>query len=139
MPLHLIKLCVGADSIADLRDWIERRVGEAGRHVHTTRVMPKRREEILEGGSLYWVIRGELNCRQRIVALDPVTGEDGIARCEIVLHPEVVPIDPRRRGPFQGWRYLLHHEVPPDLAGPGEEDAGLPDALRRELRVIGLL
>lgn len=139
MPLHLIKLCVGADSIADLEEWIATRLRTGGEHAHTTRMTPKRREEILSGGSLYWVIRGELNCRQAILDLRAVTDADGIGRCQIVLDPTVVPVDPRPRGPFQGWRYLQAKDAPPDLAGPGTGDEDLPMELRRELRTIGVI
>ncbi|MDQ0472908.1 DUF1489 family protein [Labrys wisconsinensis] len=139
MALHLIKLCVGAESIADLEEWIAERVAAAGEHVHTTRMTPKRREEILDGGSLYWVIRGELNCRQAILDLRAVVDAEGISRCGILLDPRVVPVDPRPRGPFQGWRYFEAKDAPPDLAGPGEAADELPMELRRELRLIGLI
>lgn len=139
MPLHMIKLCVGADSIADLEEWIASCLADGGEQVHTTRTMPRRREEILEGGSLYWVIKGELNCRQRIDGLRPVLGADGITRCQIVLDPVVVPVDPRPRGPFQGWRYFEQADAPPDLARFGGEAGEMPLDLQRELRAIGLL
>src|SRR5882757_8607326 len=130
MALHLIKLCVGAESIADLREWIAERVAEKGEQIHTTRMMPKRREDILAGGSLYWVIKGELNCRQAILDLRAIIDADGISRCEILLDPAVVPVDPRPRGPFQGWRYFEAKDAPPDLSGPGETADDLPMALR---------
>jgi hypothetical protein len=139
MALHLIKLCVGAESIADLEDWIAKRFKAAGEQVHTTRMMPKRREEILAGGSLYWIIKGELNCRQRILDLRARIGPDGISRCDIMLDRDVVPVDPRPRGPFQGWRYFEARDAPPDLTrlAGGSED--LPLELQRKLRVIGLI
>jgi hypothetical protein len=138
MALHLIKLCVGATSIADLEDWVGSRVKAAGEHVHTTRMMPKRGDEILAGGSLYWIIRGELNCRQAILDLRARRGADGIERCDIVLEPTVVPVDPRPRGPFQGWRYFDAADAPKDLDGAAL-DTDLPLELQRELRVIGLI
>jgi hypothetical protein len=139
MALHLIKLCVGATSIADLEDWIASRLKASGEQVHTTRMMPKRRDDILSGGSLYWIIRGELVCRQAILDLRARRGEDGIQRCDILLEPRVVPVDPRPRGPFQGWRYFLPADAPPDLGSAGAADAELPVELQRELRVIGLI
>jgi hypothetical protein len=138
MPLHLIKLCVGAESIADLEDWIGRRLRDQGRHIHTTRMMPKRRDEILDGGSLYWVIRGQLSCRQAILGLTQRRDGDGVSFCDIHLDPAVHPVDPRPRGPFQGWRYFAAEEVPPDLRGGGGDDT-LPLDLQREFRLIGLL
>ena len=138
MALHLIKLCVGAESIEDLEAWIAECLRMDGEQVHTTRMSPKRREEILDGGSLYWVIRGQLNCRQRILDLRATVGADGIGRCDIVLEPVVTRVHPRPRGPFQGWRYLEPADAPPDfLTTTGGDD--LPTDLQRELRQIGVI
>lgn len=136
--LHLIKLCVGAESVADLAAWISARVASAGRHAHTTRMMPRRRQELLAGGSLYWVIKGELCCRQRILDLCPVMDTEGVSRCDIVLDPDLVCVDPRPRGPFQGWRYFAAKDAPPDLPQAGG-DGDLPLPLLRELRTIGVV
>jgi hypothetical protein len=120
--LHLVKLCVGAVSVEDLSDWQARRTAErraAGldpRPRHVTRMWPRRAEEILGGGSLYWVIQGYLAVRQSVEAFDEVTGEDGVRRCAIVFSPELVRVAARPRGPFQGWRYLAATDAPPDLA-----------------------
>ena len=138
MALHLIKLCVGAESIADLQDWVATRLRLTGEQVHTTRMMPKRRDDILDGGSLFWIIKGQLACRQAILDLRARRDEDGISRCDIVLAPDVVAVDPRPRGPFQGWRYFEPAEAPPDLASAGGAN-DLPYELQREVRVIGLL
>ena len=145
MALHLIKLCVGADSVADLESWIaanldaQKRRGQTPEQVHTTRMAPKRAAELLDGGSLYWVIKGQLCARQPLLDLRAVTDADGVSRCQLVLEPKVTPVSPRRMRPFQGWRYLLAHEAPPDLIGGLGEIAEMPDALRRELRELGLL
>ena len=101
MPLHLIKLCVGCDSVADLEDWIRRRVrerrkrGAKGEHIHTTRMVPKRADELLDGGSLYWVIRGQIMCREQIRDIRPFVDKDGIGRCRLALGPKVVLVEPR--------------------------------------------
>ncbi len=145
MPLHLIKLCVGCESIADLEGWIaetsaeRRRRKQPDEQVHTTRMMPKRIPELLEGGSLYWVIKGMISCRQQILDLRAVTGSDGIGRCAIVLEQKVIPVEPRTCRPFQGWRYLDDKSVPRDLAALGRFDADMPESLRRELAELGLL
>jgi hypothetical protein len=145
MPLHLIKLCVGADSIADLEEWIAERLAEARRRkrpveqVHTTLRAPKRADEILEGGSLYWVIKGQVACRQRLTAIRPVRDEDGIERCQLVLDPVVQPVVPRPSRPFQGWRYLEAKDAPPDLDAASGEIAEMPEEMRRELRELGLI
>ncbi|QRG05106.1 DUF1489 family protein [Xanthobacter dioxanivorans] len=144
MPLHLIKLCVGATSIADLEDWIAgraaaaRKAGVAFEQVHVTRMVPARRDELLSGGSLYWVIKGEVAARQTLLDLRTFVDGEGIRRCALVLDPQVVPVVPRPARPFQGWRYLAPGEAPKDLAR--EEAAGdLPEEMRRELRDLGLL
>jgi hypothetical protein len=145
MALHLIKLCVGCDSVRDLQDWIrqklkdKRRRGEKAEHIHRTRMVPKRAEELTDGGSLYWVIRGEIMCRQRIRAVRPFRDKDGVSRCGLVLEPKVVLVTPRPYRAFQGWRYFAPADVPPDLdkAAPGA--AAMPEKLRRELRELGLM
>ncbi|PWE16495.1 DUF1489 domain-containing protein [Marinicauda salina] len=136
MPLHLIKLCVGADSIEDLEAWRDTTAPGGGPMSHTTRMFPKRRDALLDGGSLYWVIKRIVQVRQRILDLEEVVGEDGIRRCRIWLDPEIVRTNPSPKRPFQGWRYLEPHEAPGDLtAASGGED--LPDELRRKLIELG--
>ena len=145
MPLHMIKLCVGATSIADLEGWVRERMammsanGEQPEQRHTTRMVPRRLDELLDGGSLYWVIQGEIAVRQALRDVRPFTDHDGIGRCHLVLDPELVPVEPRPRRPFQGWRYLTPAEIPPDVGLVRTGIAALPDTLRRELRDLGLL
>jgi hypothetical protein len=145
MALNLIKLCVGCDSIQELEGWIKQRMkekrkrGEKPEHIHRTRMVPKRAVELTDGGSLYWVIRGEIACRQRIRDLRPYRDKDGIGRCGIVLEPKVVPVDPRPFRAFQGWRYLAAKDAPADLDKAGRGTAALPEKLRRELRELGLM
>lgn len=144
MTLHLVKLCVGATSIADLEEWIAgrasaaRKAGVAFEQVHVTRMVPTRRDELLDGGSLFWVIKGEIAARQRLLDLRTFVDGDGVRRCALVLDPAVVRVAPRPSRPFQGWRYLAAADAPPDLVN-GAEAAGLPEALSRELRDLGLL
>jgi hypothetical protein len=144
MPLHLIKLCVGAESIEDLEQWIAERIkerrkrGERQLALHVTRMAPKRGAELLDGGSLYWVIRGQVAARQGLRDIETFTDADGIGRCRLWMEPEVIPVLPRPYRPFQGWRYLAPKDAPPDLRGRGDV-AEMPEELRRELSVLGLL
>ena len=144
MPLHLIKLCVGADSIDDLREWVAHSsltaiaAGLEPHSVHTTRMFPKRAEELLEGGSLYWVIKGQVQARQKLIDVRSFKGDDGISRCDLVLGPEVVETSPAPKRPFQGWRYLKDEDAPRDLGGSGFQD-DMPSDLKRELAELGLL
>ncbi len=145
MALHLIKLCVGCDSVRDLESWIKRKLkdkrrrGQKPEHVHTTRMVPKHAAELVDGGSLYWVIRGEIACRQRILDVRPFRDKEGVGRCGLVLDPNVVLVVPRPFRAFQGWRYLAAKDAPRDLdkAAPGA--AAMPEKLRRELRGLGLM
>ncbi|MDE2363409.1 MAG: DUF1489 domain-containing protein [Hyphomicrobiales bacterium] len=145
MALHLLKLCVGADSIGDLEDWIEQRRaakakrGQSYEHIHTTRMTPKRVEELLDGGSLYWVIKGQISARETLLDIRPFTDSEGIGRTDLVLSGTVVPVMPRPFRPFQGWRYLQAKDAPADLGRGSGGVAQMPEELRRELRDLGLL
>jgi hypothetical protein len=131
MPLHLIKLCVGVERVEDLEAYWR---GDVRRVVHT-RQTPRRGAELLDGGSLYWVIKGVVQCRQAILAVETI-GEGAASRCEIVLRLPVVRTAPAPRRPFQGWRYLQAKDAPPDLAGAEAGDAA-PQDLVRQLRELG--
>jgi len=145
MVLHLIKLCVGADSIEDLREWVSERsliamaAGMEPHSSHITRMIPKRDRELLDGGSLYWVIKGQVQARQQLLDIKTFTDANGISRCELVLGPEVVETEFQPRRAFQGWRYLTEDDAPRDLKNMGEGAADLPLELRRELAELGLL
>ncbi len=145
MALHLIKLCVGADSIADLEEWITERMaalkarGEPQRPSHVTRMTPKRGAELLDGGSLYWVIKGQIAARQTLEEIEDFRDSDGIERCRLWLGRAVIPLAPRPMRPFQGWRYLQEKDAPADLAASGLGLAGMPEAMRRELGALGLI
>jgi hypothetical protein len=146
MPLHLIKLAVGCESFKELRGWVAERMKTAKkkglplRHVHITRMTPKRVDELLAGGSLYWVIRGEIAAREKIVAIEPFRDKDGISRCRLVMQPKVIAVSPRPMRPFQGWRYLTEDAAPLDLGkSMAKSVAAMPEPMRRELRDLGLL
>jgi hypothetical protein len=146
MPLHLIKLSVGTDSVADLEGWIAQKIAAQKKRgvkkperVHTTRMVPKRAEELTDGGSIYWVIKGQIMCREKILAIKPFTDKDGIHRCKLVLDPKCVLVEPRPRAAFQGWRYLEDKDAPRDLAKAAPGAAAMPEQMRRELRELGLL
>jgi hypothetical protein len=138
--LHLIKLCVGADRVEDLIDWqaTPQAKGPDGLPWHVTRMWPKRADEVLAGGSLYWVFKGAVLARQRILRLDEVTGGDGISRCAIVLDREVVRTVAAPKRPFQGWRYLAGTDAPPDLPKARKGDDRLPPGLDAALAELGL-
>ena len=143
MTLHLIKLCVGCDSIEDLAGWIEHRSAEARRagrepvHAHVTRMVPRRMAELLDGGSLYWVIKGSVQARQRLLDVQVFTDGEGIQRCRLVLDPALVATEWQPKRPFQGWRYYDPKDVPPDR--DGREAGDLPPALKAELASLGLM
>lgn len=145
MALNLIKLCVGADSVEDLREWIDFRMaeknaaGEEPEHIHTTRMFPKKADEIAGEGSLYWVIKGRVQCRQRIVDIRPVVDGEGISRCQIVLDPVVVLTQSQPKRPFQGWRYYPAEDAPVDLGSGRDGVESMPAGMRNELAELGLI
>lgn len=138
---HLIKLSVGTESADDLEHWqTQPRAQTAdGLPRHVTRMWPKREAEVLNGGSIYWVIKGAILCRQRILRLDEVIGTDGIRRCAIVLEPNLHRIAATPKRPFQGWRYLAPSDAPPDLRAGVRGEQPLPAELSAALAEIGVL
>jgi hypothetical protein len=142
MTLHLIKLSVGPESFDDLGDWQKARLkdmkakGKKPELVHVTRQMPKRAAELLDGGSIFWVVKGWIVARQKILELRPMK-RDGVPHCGIVFDKKVVPVQWRQRRAFQGWRYLEAKDAPPDRSDGGFDD--LPEALRQELAALGLV
>jgi hypothetical protein len=145
MALHLLKLCVGCDGIEDLEEWIAMKLDERRRarqpveHFHTTRMVPSRAAELIEAGSLYWVIKGNVQCRQRLLEIRPFVDGEGIGRCHLMLDPEVVPTQWQPRRAFQGWRYLKAADAPADLGKGQSALLDMPPQLRRELADLGLL
>jgi hypothetical protein len=142
MTLHLRKLCVGAESLEDLARWqAGRRRHGADRLWHRTRSWPRRHAEILrDGGSLYWIIKGAMVCRQPILGFEPEAHPDPDEKpyCRILLDEPLIPTEPWPHRPFQGWRYLKAAEAPPDLAQAGAGEDALPPALAAELRALGV-
>ena len=138
--VHILKLCVGAESVEDLVEWHRTHPSPypTGERRHVTRMWPKRAAEVLAGGSLYWVVKGVILCRQRIVRLDEIEGADGIRRCGIVMDPEVIRTEAAARRPFQGWRYLDPKDAPRDLPKGRSGDSTLPEDLALALAEIGL-
>jgi hypothetical protein len=147
MALHIIKLCVGAQSIDDLARWqssllaFRESMGLKPRVEHTTGQTPKRVDDVLDGGSLYWVVKGVIQVRQRITGFDTGQREDGRPCCLILLDPELVPVRPVRRRPFQGWRYLTADDAPADFGSTSSAEAvaSMSPKMRKDLAELGLL
>lgn len=143
MTLHLIKLCVGCSSPEELAAWIDYRLaemrveGQKPEQMHTTRMVPKQVDELLDGGSLYWVMKGNVQCRQKLLDIRPFTDTDGIQRCHLVLEPKIILTAWQPRRAFQGWRYLKPDDAPMDENSNGKNQ--LPAELRQELADLGLL
>jgi len=145
MTVHLLKLCVGVETVQELADWQAERLKRLKRErkrvelCHRTLQTPKRRDEVLDGGSLYWVIKGQVACRERILDIRPFVDREGIGRCRVVLDGKIVPVLPRPCRAFQGWRYLAHSDAPDDLKRGAPGITAMPEQMRRELRELGLL
>ena len=150
MTVHLIKLCVGVSEVGHLVEEHERLAKKALKRnkpvedSHWTRMFPKRADEVLDGGSLYWVIKGTIRVRHRILRLDEVADADGQQYCAIVYDPKVILVEPRPRRAFQGWRYLEADDAPPDLPNQRQAmksalaEADMPPKMLAELRELGL-
>lgn len=144
MSLNLIKLCVGIESAEQLQTYMEHRqklhdaAGQVYEAIHTTRMNPKRAKELLDGGSLYWVIKGQIRARQKLLDLRQMTDSEGISRCQIVMDKELIFTQWQPRRPFQGWRYLPVEDAPADLSDGDDQDA-MPLEFKQELSDLGLL
>ena len=147
MTVHLLKLCVGIDSVDQLEASQQRRLaaaaaaGRPAELLHRTRHRPRRDAEVLAGGSLYWIIKGFVRCRQPIIRLDVLEDGDEGKRCGIVMAPELIRTTLQARRPHQGWRYLEPRDAPADLARQGglaEEDEPPPE-MAAALRELGLI
>ncbi len=135
MPLHLLKLAVGIDDVGHLRQIRKARAVERGGNWVYTRNHPRRAQEVLAGGSIYWVIRGQIRVRQLVTGLRDERDETGRRHCLIEVDAELVPTFLRSCRPFQGWRYLAPEDAPPDRSAPAEP----ADRMLAELRALGLI
>ena len=143
--VNLIKLCVGIDSLSELEERQSRLIlpkkfkNPKNFTFHLTRMYPQREKEILSGGSLYWVIKGQILGRQKISFLERIKDENNIKRCLIVLEKKIYITQTLPRKPFQGWRYLEPEVSPKDVSIYNKSDEELPHNLKLELYKIGVL
>jgi len=141
MTVHILKLCVGIDNVEhliDIRKGREHLLPEGTPyHYHITRFRPKRAEEILAGGSIYWVIKGFVQVRQRIIGLERQETDSGI-KCKIIMDTKLIRTQSQPRRPHQGWRYLEMPDAPADIPA-GVKVNNLPPELSVKLREIGLI
>ena len=143
MALNLLKLCVGVSSVEELLSWIHAELalklqsGSPAEQIHTTRMVPRRLDELLNGGSLYWVIKANIQCRQKLLDIRPFTDAAGIKQCHLVIEPKLQLTSWQPCRAFQGWRYLTQADAPQDVNN--DPLYNLPEALRQELAELGLL
>lgn len=138
--VHMLKLSVGTEDVAGLAAWqaTRRAQSDDGLPRHITRMWPKRGDEILNGGSIYWVIKGVILCRQPILRLDPYDSADGIRRCAIVCKPGLIRVAATPKRAFQGWRYLPAEDAPEDVPEGRQHEEALPPDLSKALAAIGV-
>ncbi len=139
--VNILKLSVGTENIDDLLAWQQTKRAQTteGLPRHVTRMWPKREAELMNGGSIFWVIKGVIQCRQKIMRLDEHFGQDGIRRCAIVMDPTLIRVQSSLKRPFQGWRYLSPEDAPADLPKGRKDEEPLPVELNRALAEIGVL
>ena len=137
----MLKLSVGVKEVAQLRAIQTLRAAADPPLRHQTRMMPKRRDEMLDGGSIFWVIGGFVQVRQRLLDIIEDRWDDGTPCAGLVLDPVLVPVEARPVKAFQGWRYLDAASAPPDVAAMREAPGAqaMPEAMLRELRTLGLI
>lgn len=141
MTVHLIKMSVGSESVEGLKAFQERRFEQHGMIWHLTRHTPRRREEVLDGGSIYWIFQGAIRARNRILDIDTAENPDGETRCRFVLEPKLIATEAQPRRPHQGWRYFEIEDAPADASGSGRgrRRGTPPPEMAAELRELGLL
>jgi hypothetical protein len=139
--LHMLKLSVGVKEVAQLRAIQALRAAADPPLRHQTRMMPKRRDEILDGGSIFWVIGGFVQLRQRLLDIIEDRWDDGTPCAGLVLDPVLVAVEARPVKAFQGWRYLDAASAPPDVAAMRQAAGAqaMPEAMLRELRALCLI
>ncbi|WP_299381022.1 DUF1489 domain-containing protein [uncultured Kiloniella sp.] len=143
MPLHLIKLSVGTESPETLEEFQALRLAQYGEIFHQTRMFPKRRDEIISGGSIYWVIKGQVRARQLVKDIVRVEDSEGKSMARFILDQKLIRVKSRKHRPFQGWRYLRAEDSPVDVSdyesfGDGESEK-MPEQMVEELEKLGLL
>ena len=138
MTVHLLKLAVGVSDLAEMREAQRERREERGLYCFYTRNLPRRQDEILEGGSVYWVVKGMIQVRQRIRGFMPIVNRRGHPAVLVKIEAKLTPTEPRLHRAFQGWRYLEPSEAPRDLP-KGGKISGMPPDMARELRELGLI
>tara|TARA_B100000700_G_C14949512_1_gene810947 strand:- start:212 stop:640 length:429 start_codon:yes stop_codon:yes gene_type:complete len=136
--LNLVKLCVGAENVTDLANWQSSKASGSETRRHITRMWPKREKELLSGGSIYWVFKGLILARQKILGFEEIIGADNIRRCGLLLDKEIYRTYPQPRRAFQGWRYLKKEDAPKDIGKFLQTDGELPHALEIELSRLGV-
>ena len=144
MTIHLLRMAVRVESVAKLRQIQAERLAQSAAENRSelytyTRNIPKRMDELIDDGSIYWVIKKYIKVRQRILGIERHTNEEGRAYCAIQIDPELKQVIARRQKAFQGWRYLKPEDIPVDLHPLQSKVANLPSALANELRELGLI
>ena len=140
MIYHLKKLAVGIDSVKNLKIRQKIIFNEYNKIIHVTRNTPKKKDDLIAKGSMYWVIKRRVLVRQKIKDINLVIRNDGSKGCEIELDSELIKVIPTPMRPFQGWRYYSSEDVPADLSlnVNNDNEEALTDELNAELIKLGL-
>ncbi|OUX43509.1 hypothetical protein CBE37_02070 [bacterium TMED277] len=144
--VNLVKIAVGVTTVEELilrQTEFLKKINDKNfpYFYHSTRMMPKKYEDIISNGSLYWVIKGAICARQKVLDIVKFEDTDGKKRCKIFLAPEIKKTKPVRKRPFQGWRYLKKHITPQDLNEPIKTtfDSNIPLDVQKQLLEMGVL
>ena len=140
MIYNLKKLAVGIDTVENLKIRQKIIFNEYNKIIHVTRNVPKKKDDLIKKGSMYWVIKRRVLVRQKIKNISLIIRNDGSKGCEIELDSELIKVIPTSMRPFQGWRYYNSEEVPSDLTLDlnNDNEEALTDELNAELIKLGL-
>ena len=145
MTINLIKISVGIEDIDHLKRRQEQSISNAissgvvPEIVHYTRNTPRRANEWLQGGSIYWVIKRFIRVRQLIKDIRQVNGPKGKKSCAIILEPGIIRTEIKKFRVFQGWRYFPLNDAPADLPISSISDNDFPEDLVNDLKELGLI
>lgn len=143
MTVNLLKIAAGISSMSDLIERFDAYGNHDPDHGFIvpimTRNVPRQKQALLDGGSIYWIIKGKISARSRILDLREGEDADGRRLCRIIIAADLQCVMPTKRRGFQGWRYLQVADAPPDVDIMPTDTGGQDIEMAAELKELGLL
>ena len=106
-----------------------------------TRRTPTRANDLINGGSVYWIIKRQICARQTIADIQTLKDEDDKPFCHVIMNQQIYLTQPVAHKHIQGWRYLSPEKAPKDIGlfTPNNRPDDIPPELAAELAEAGLL